>query len=73
MRDWTNPRTGEQVPVPEGIDPGFGFNTGKAFLAAIGASPALLSAARAANDDRQRLALDYLRQAGAQRCHLCAA
>lgn len=34
-RDWTNPRTGEVVPVPEGIDPGFAYNPGQAFLAAL--------------------------------------
>jgi uncharacterized protein with gpF-like domain len=34
-RDWTNPRTGETVPVPKGIDPGFAYNPGQAFLAAL--------------------------------------
>jgi SPP1 gp7 family putative phage head morphogenesis protein len=34
-RDWTNPRTGEVVKVPEGIDPGFAYNPGQAFLAAL--------------------------------------
>lgn len=28
-RTWVNPRTGEAVPVPEGIDPGFAYNPGK--------------------------------------------
>jgi hypothetical protein len=32
MRKWTNPRTGEVVDVPHGIDPGFGYNPGKAWL-----------------------------------------
>jgi SPP1 gp7 family putative phage head morphogenesis protein len=27
---WQNPRTGEVVRVPEGIDPGFGYNVGEA-------------------------------------------
>lgn len=34
-RDWTNPRTGETIKVPEGIDPGFAYNSGVAFLAAL--------------------------------------
>jgi hypothetical protein len=36
---WTNPRTGDVVQVPKGIDPGFGNNTGKAFLAALQTGP----------------------------------
>lgn len=28
---WRNPRTGERVPIPEGIDPGFGYNPGAAW------------------------------------------
>lgn len=30
-RDWTNPRTGEVMQVPEGIDPGFAYNPGLAW------------------------------------------
>lgn len=30
-----NARTGEIIQVPNGIDPGFGYNVGKAFLAAL--------------------------------------
>lgn len=30
--NWTNPRTGEIEKVPAGIDPGFGFNVGEAYL-----------------------------------------
>lgn len=30
LKDWLNRRTGEVVRVPVGIDPGFGFNAGKA-------------------------------------------
>lgn len=36
--DWrqlVNPRTGAQIAVPKGIDVGFGYNVGKAFLAAL--------------------------------------
>jgi SPP1 gp7 family putative phage head morphogenesis protein len=29
---WTNPRTGEKVKVPEGLDPGFEHNSGKTYL-----------------------------------------
>ncbi|WP_221048032.1 phage minor head protein [Methylogaea oryzae] len=29
-KDWTNPRTGEVRKLPEGIDPGFDYNPGKA-------------------------------------------
>lgn len=32
-RSWTNARTGQVVQVPEGIDPGWGYNPGKAGLA----------------------------------------
>ncbi len=35
-RDWTNPRTGEVVRVPEGITPGFETNPGATFLAEQG-------------------------------------
>lgn len=28
LRLYTNPRTGEQIYVPEGVDPGFGYNPG---------------------------------------------
>jgi SPP1 gp7 family putative phage head morphogenesis protein len=28
MRDWTNPRTGEVMQVPAGVDPGFGYAFG---------------------------------------------
>lgn len=31
-RSWTNRRTGETIEVPEGIDPGFGYNVGRASL-----------------------------------------
>lgn len=31
LRDWTNPRTGEVVKVPEGVDPGFGYAPGEGF------------------------------------------
>ncbi|HWC63967.1 MAG TPA: phage minor head protein [Rhizomicrobium sp.] len=37
---YTNPRTGEVSQVPKGIDPGFGYNAGKAFLAALAGQPA---------------------------------
>lgn len=29
---WTNPRTGETMDVPAGVDPGFDYNVGKAYL-----------------------------------------
>ncbi|MBX9944908.1 MAG: hypothetical protein K2Y40_12570 [Reyranella sp.] len=31
-RRWFNPNTGETIEVPHGIDPGFGYNVGKAAL-----------------------------------------
>ncbi|MGH6887976.1 MAG: phage minor head protein [Rhizomicrobium sp.] len=34
-RDIVNPRTGDVTPTPAGIDPGFAYNVGKAFLAAL--------------------------------------
>jgi len=37
MRLFRNARTGETTQVPDGIDPGFAYNPGKAFLAAMGA------------------------------------
>ena len=36
-RPWTNPRTGQVVQVPHGIDPGFGYNPGEAWLRGPGA------------------------------------
>jgi SPP1 gp7 family putative phage head morphogenesis protein len=30
LKEWVNRRTGEKVMIPEGIDPGFGYNPGKA-------------------------------------------
>lgn len=30
MRDWRNPRTDQILPIPVGIDPGFGYNPGMA-------------------------------------------
>jgi len=30
LRTWTNPRTGETRQIPEGVDPGFDYNVGKA-------------------------------------------
>jgi uncharacterized protein with gpF-like domain len=35
--EWPNPRTGEIVQVPKGIDPGFAYNPGQAFLTALAA------------------------------------
>lgn len=32
-RSWTNPRTGEVVQVPKGIDPGFAYNPGREWKA----------------------------------------
>lgn len=33
--DWTNPRTGETIQVPEGIDPGWAYNAGQAAYAEV--------------------------------------
>jgi SPP1 gp7 family putative phage head morphogenesis protein len=33
MRAWLNPRTGERMKVPAGVDPGFGYNVGRSALA----------------------------------------
>src|SRR5690606_34682371 len=38
-RPWTNPRTGEILVVEKGIDPGFNFNIGKAYLDPITPRP----------------------------------
>jgi len=67
--DWINPRTGETVKTPKGIDPGFAYNPGKALLASL-KGPALASR-RVADDVRYRIALDYLRHTGAHRCRVC--
>ena len=32
LRPWRNPHTGAVVPVPHGVDPGFGYNPGAAWL-----------------------------------------
>jgi SPP1 gp7 family putative phage head morphogenesis protein len=37
---WTNPRTGEVVSVPEGVDPGFGYNAGVDYWRALTPGPA---------------------------------
>jgi SPP1 gp7 family putative phage head morphogenesis protein len=36
---WTNPRTGEVVSVPEGVDPGFGYNVGTDYWRALTPGP----------------------------------
>ena len=55
LREYVNPRTGEVVNVPVGIDPGFGFNPGQARQQAqqqliqsklAAAAPSLAKAAR---------------------------
>lgn len=38
---WTNPRTGEVVDVPAGIDPGFAYNVGKAAAGGLEPPPLL--------------------------------
>lgn len=38
-RNYVNPRTGEVIAVPEGIDPGFGYNVGKAHMRALTPPP----------------------------------
>lgn len=63
-RPWTNQRTGETIEVPEGIDPGFGHNPGKAgwrasqgtaFAGKVAAAPPALAEAaineRVSSDD----------------------
>lgn len=37
---WRNPRTGEIIHVPEGIDPGFGYNVGKEHMRSLVPPPA---------------------------------
>ena len=37
--DFINGRTGETTTVPKGIDPGWGYNVGQAFMDAIGITP----------------------------------
>ena len=34
-KPWKNPRTGEIIHVPEGIDPGFGYNVGKEHMRSL--------------------------------------
>ena len=51
--NWINPRTGEIVPTPNGIDPGWAYNAGeshqaqlgKQFIEKVGTAPADLAAA----------------------------
>jgi len=38
-RPWTNPRTGKKLSLPEGIDPGFGYNVGKHYLRPLTPTP----------------------------------
>ena len=44
-RSWTNPRTGQELQVPQGIDPGFAYNPGLAWQ--VGEAPELPRDARA--------------------------
>jgi hypothetical protein len=37
--NYTNPRTGEVTPIERGIDPGFSFNAGKAYLDSLAPRP----------------------------------
>jgi hypothetical protein len=37
--NYTNPRTGEVTPIERGIDPGFNFNAGKAYLDSLAPRP----------------------------------
>lgn len=39
MKSYTNPRTGEVIRIEEGIDPGFNFNIGKAYMQGVTPSP----------------------------------
>ncbi len=56
-RVWVNPRTGEELDVPVGIDPGWGYNPGKAghralaYAAKLAAAPPELAAAAVASPD----------------------
>lgn len=34
--NWVNPRTGEIVPTPNGIDPGWAYNVGESYLSQLG-------------------------------------
>jgi SPP1 gp7 family putative phage head morphogenesis protein len=68
MRDWTNPRTGEVVQVPVGIDPGWGYAPG-ASLADEQARTLELARekAQAAPADLRAAFLEWLDAAIAQR------
>lgn len=57
-REWTNPRTGDTRPIPEGVDPGFDYNVGKAGMRAKG----LAEQARRRLDDPNGLAGGLPRQ-----------
>lgn len=60
-REWTNPRTGEVLQVPVGIDPGWAYNPGKsgaahiaeAFVEKVTDAPADLGAAAFASMEKQ--------------------
>ena len=64
-RDWTNPRTGEVVRVPVGVDPGFGYDPGASTRVAE-AHTLLREKAAGAPDDLRRAALEWLRQESAR-------
>lgn len=54
-RRWKNPRTGEVIVVETGIDPGFSYNVGKAYLRGITPSPTsppISGEGRSVNADR---------------------
>lgn len=47
-RSYVNPRTGEVITVPDGIDPGFGYNVGEAHIRALTPRPSTSPLAPAA-------------------------
>ena len=67
-RDWTNPRTGEIVPVPLGVDPGFGYAPGATFRSRAELAVQLArEKARAAPEELRAAFLEWLDAAIARR------
>jgi SPP1 gp7 family putative phage head morphogenesis protein len=80
--DWTNPRTGEELTIPKGIDPGFSHNSGDSWAwkskqllkEKIDALPAeMAAAAKKAAADATKISQDAIAAAQAAQLELAAA
>lgn len=80
--DWANPRTGEELKIPKGIDPGFTHNAGKSWAMEqkfllkekIGVLPPdMQAAAKAARQQAEKLSSDAIEAATQAQAQAAAA